>query len=636
MLGNPNQSPSMATAGPVIRACDQCHKKRARPTAERAAQQKSAEAESASPSAFLADPTFPSVISPTGELLEQRAFHTLSDFGDIGLGDMSTGTASARSFDQLLDSFGSVSMPSVQLGQPLADTNSFFNPFGQYDLPFDVESWLAPPPGQTDDVPSWVVRPVARFNQDTASPCPKTTGDERSMARTTAQEVQPLTATQPLDPSAFGDALGSRTSVSTIVPIIFDSVILPQLDIFYERLHDIVPILPKHHTLSRATRGDYETSIDFASLLLAMAALALIQPVVADEAYDWERSTRQAQRLVDEACRLKGLSSSGENIGIDNVLSSFLLSLCLLGLGRLDAAWFRLREALVLAEAMQAQERRSVGTGLQVDEVERIRRQRLYGVLALTERSYALLQHQRLSYGAGSGATRILPTDLSNGETDDPSHKRAVFGLSALMRLFCFIDETVIGCWSDTNHQPEDCGLTRDKVINLQRELDRALDTSQTALSKSSMATGDVSEIRKADLLVTQQWLKNRVWKLSLSHNFVEVGSRVAELSAVYPVAIGNATLSSCLALSMRSAEANGLAWVEKLYDIAQTIVSLHALDSALLDQPVAPSTESSGKAHPLAGRETLQQLLAQITTFRAGRNPYFQKLKDDMARLGV
>jgi hypothetical protein len=173
-----------------------------------------------------------------------------------------------------------------------------------------------------------------------------------------------------------------------------------------------------------------------------------------------------------------------------------------------------------------------------------------------------LLQHQRLSYGAGSGATRILPTDLSNGETDDPSHKRAVFGLSALMRLFCLIDETVIGCWSDTNHQPEDCGLTRDKVINLQRELDRALDTSQTALSKSSMATGDVSEIRKADLLVTQQWLKNRVWKLSLSHNFVEVGSRVAELSAVYPVAIGNATLSSCLALSMRSAEANGLAWV--------------------------------------------------------------------------
>jgi hypothetical protein len=240
-------------------------------------------------------------------------------------------------------------MPSAQLGQPLeADTNSFFNPFGQYDLPFDVESWLAPSPlGQTDDVPSWVVRPVARSNQDTALPYPKITGDERSMARTAAQEVQPLTATQPLDLSAFGDAPGSRTPVSTIVPIIFDSVILPQLDIFYERLHDIVPILPKHHTLSRATRGDYETSIDFASLLLAMAALALIQPVVADEAYDWERSTRQAQRLVDEACRLKGLSSSGENIGIDNVLSSFLLSLCLLGLGRLDAAWFRLREALV-------------------------------------------------------------------------------------------------------------------------------------------------------------------------------------------------------------------------------------------------------------------------------------------------
>lgn len=296
---------------------------------------------------------FPSAISPTDELLEQHALHTLSDIGDLGFGDMSAGTAPGRSLDQLLDSFGSVSMPSVQLGQPLeADTNSVFNSFGQYDLPFDVESWLAPPPPVlTDDVPSWVARPVAPSNQDTALPYPKTTGDERSMARTAAQEaqpeVQPLTATQPLDPPAFGDAPGSRTPVSTIVPIIFDSVILPQLDIFYERLHDIVPILPKHHTLSRATRGDYEASVDFASLLLAMAALALIQPVVADEAYDWERSMRQAQRLVDEACRLKGLSSSGENIGIDNVLSSFLLSLCLLGLGRLDAAWFRLREALV-------------------------------------------------------------------------------------------------------------------------------------------------------------------------------------------------------------------------------------------------------------------------------------------------
>jgi hypothetical protein len=154
-------------------------------------------------------------------------------------------------------------------------------------------------------------------------------------------------ATSPVsDPFSQGSNLKFEDRVSPMVPIILHSILLPQIDVFYERLNDIIPIIPKAHLVSRINRGDHETSADFAALLLTMAALALTQPVATDEMRNLDSSTKQARGLLDEACRLKGSANLGESVSLETVLSSFLLSWCFLGLGRSDISWFRLKEAV--------------------------------------------------------------------------------------------------------------------------------------------------------------------------------------------------------------------------------------------------------------------------------------------------
>lgn len=154
-------------------------------------------------------------------------------------------------------------------------------------------------------------------------------------------------ATSPVsDPFSQGTSLKFEDRVSRMVPIILHTILLPQIDVFYERLNDIIPIIPKAHLVSRINRGDHETSADFAALLLTMAALALTQPVATDEMRNLDSSTKQARGLLDEACRLKGSANLGESVSLETVLSSFLLSWCFLGLGRSDISWFRLKEAV--------------------------------------------------------------------------------------------------------------------------------------------------------------------------------------------------------------------------------------------------------------------------------------------------
>jgi hypothetical protein len=80
--------------------------------------------------------------------------------------------------------------------------------------------------------------------------------------------------------------------------------------------------------------------------------------------------------------------------------------------------------------------------------------------------------------------------------------------------------------------------------------------------------------------------------------------------------------------LSPRGAEYNGLMWCEKIWHVGRTIVDMAEVDASILDAPV------SGPEMTMTGRETLSQLLAQITLFRAGQNPYIQRLADDIARV--
>ncbi|BEJ11579.1 hypothetical protein CspHIS471_0200390 [Cutaneotrichosporon sp. HIS471] len=408
------------------------------------------------------------------------------------------------------------------------------------------------------------------------------------------------------------------------------SAVLDLVPTFYSRNVYIVTLLPYAYVDARTQRGDHDTAPDFAALLVAMAANVLLHAVEAREAFESTRVFR-ARELLDLACRLKGTAGSGAGVGIDAVLSSFLLFLCFFGLGDYDAGWFRLRESLTLAECMVTQQERLVGTPDEIDAEERMRRTRLIGLLTVCERAYSLKRHRP--------STEWRDAALKSGAADPQApHERAVRGLSLLLRVFSLIDTRVINCWNaGPGHEPGTCGLTREAVVQLQHDLDNVFGPNgEDVTANPADPSRALTEGQRADLLMNQKWLKNRVFELSVAHDFVRSreeqearGEEVAwELSPLYAIALGNTTLAMYRGLSPRGAEYNGLMWCEKLWHIGRTIVEMAVIDSSILDAPV------SGPDMTMTGRETLAQLLAQITLFRAGQNPYIQRLADDIARV--
>ncbi|KAM0750878.1 hypothetical protein T439DRAFT_325924 [Meredithblackwellia eburnea MCA 4105] len=418
---------------------------------------------------------------------------------------------------------------------------------------------------------------------------------------------------------------------SSWMSVLVDLAIIPQIDIYFSRLHEIMPILSRDYITGRIANKDYDTSPDFAALLLSIAALSLLQPIRAEENFQWSQRDGQAQRFLTEACKLKGAVECGENVSFDGVLSSFLLFLCLFSLRRHDAAWFRIREAITLAELMDLHH---FEQHVELEPEEKQRRQRLCAILAVTERGYAIQRRHTITFKNRPGSPKVYLSPYSilpDPESTDP----VVFGLQCLVRLFSLVDEDVVSCWNRRCTGGAQCSLTIEKIKTLQSSLREDVFGWAAPSLEVESPTTLLTDIQTADLLVTQHWLRDRVWQLSFFHGFTHEESSVSELRVSFPIDLGNEALSICRKLAMSSCESNGIGWAEKIYDIAHSIVSILRVFPALGSDSDSPTTNFQ-LTRPIPVTETLHHLLAILTTFRAGQNPYVAMLRSDMASLSA
>lgn len=83
------------------------------------------------------------------------------------------------------------------------------------------------------------------------------------------------------------------------------------------------------------------------------------------------------------------------------------------------------------------------------------------------------------------------------------------------------------------------------------------------------------SELQWADVEVTRHWLLNRLWYVCLSHGLIAVDTPHSPLRPDYPITIARDMLVICNDLSLNSMEANGIGFLEKLYDIVRTLVTV-------------------------------------------------------------
>jgi hypothetical protein len=105
---------------------------------------------------------------------------------------------------------------------------------------------------------------------------------------------------------------------------------------------------------------------------------------------------------------------------------------------------------------------------------------------------------------------------------------------------------------------------------------------SEAATSNTDGADPDPTPIQKADLLITQQWLRLIVWQSSFKQGLLSWSAPHESMHFAFPLAIARRTASILAALPPRAVEVHGMGIFEKIFEIGTWCINvLGACDGA-------------------------------------------------------
>lgn len=313
------------------------------------------------------------------------------------------------------------------------------------------------------------------------------------------------------------------------------------VDFFFANVYPTQPIL--HRQRVAETIGQMDTDPEAYCFVAALCGYMLIQPNLelspcAFDDLDVKPQTnfQLGRALLSEAIRVRKGFNYVETPTVWSVITSFFFFGSYFCLDLHGTAWFHLREATTLALTLGMHEEATYRTP---DMVESSCRRRLYWLLFVTERAYALQQHRPLSLYA----TINLPT-----LEEDPTETVELNGFLHLVNLYRPFDDTFVGFWN--KHRT---GCTTEWLAALQQQLSDAL----PAYLQST-------ESQAVDLRCSQQWLRTMVWQLSISHGFLSSAASDNAMSFKFPIEISRDLIAATGQYSQKSMEIHGIGLVEK------------------------------------------------------------------------
>lgn len=167
------------------------------------------------------------------------------------------------------------------------------------------------------------------------------------------------------------------------------------VDYFFANIYPTQPIL--HRQKVGETIGMMDTNLEAYCLVVSLCGYMMIQPNMSLNPSAFEgleipvqSSLQLGHVLLKEALRVRKGINYIESPSVWSVITSFFFFGSYFCLDQQNTAWFHLREATTLAQIMGMHEE----TNYRSDSLEDSRRRRLYWLLFVTERAYALQQHR--------------------------------------------------------------------------------------------------------------------------------------------------------------------------------------------------------------------------------------------------
>jgi hypothetical protein len=355
---------------------------------------------------------------------------------------------------------------------------------------------------------------------------------------------------------------------STIQQQLMDLLPGPFLDFcisrFFDRLYPTIPILTSEYITRIRFGSPPENGLQPSCILLGMCAQVLLQT---EEPEDLSSLGVMAQSSLDYSHILLEKAGSiwqslprNAPVTIELCLFAFFLYACEAVLSHHSRAFRYLRETATLLLLYQ-------GDG--ADEMERLVSGRLFWVLLISERSHAIRYRRPIT---------IHITEETPGlNVLDPS----LLGFLNLAELFRPLDTSFIALH---NNEALALGPSPAYINDVEGRVNSALGSGF-----------GLYDTQKANLRVTQLWLRLVIWKLRLRLGYLVEESYQHSITFRYPINIAKELMLSTQDLPTSSFTVHGVGMVEKLFDIASALVDVLARvpvmpaspNGTLVDMPV-------------------------------------------------
>lgn len=213
-----------------------------------------------------------------------------------------------------------------------------------------------------------------------------------------------------------------------------------------------------------------------------------------------------------------------ENVSLNSILSSFFLHVYCANVGRMNASTVFLGEAIFKAHIMDLHK---ASYYLHLSPERTQHSLRIYWLLFITERAHSIQHDVPTTLKRASGLPHLQ-------DSQDGSVAPAFI---QLCKLFHILDTTISA----------DPATARNALTEAQRQLSR----DESAISLEN-------ELQRADISVTQQWMRIFLWQHALNVTSISSVNASEEFSFSFPAKVAQNVLGNLSTLSQQSIEAHG------------------------------------------------------------------------------
>ncbi|KAL2070132.1 hypothetical protein VTL71DRAFT_14812 [Oculimacula yallundae] len=321
------------------------------------------------------------------------------------------------------------------------------------------------------------------------------------------------------------------------------------IELFMEHIYPIMPLI--HMPTLRASiarpQEMYEKNLIYSLCALTSTHMSGQSiPILAPGPPSWEAAGRF---FLDECISVRQAYDFVEDKSLYAVISSYFVSTAFFELGQNKKSWYYLREALTMGQDLGFHDENTYA-GLSPTDALCMRR--TFWILYVTERSFAILRHKPLTLSK----TPSFPTTLHSYEAPE-IHS----GFTHLVNSYHLLDSSFVDSWNESASLP----TATATYTSLQNQLSRPHPTSNLSLTS----------IQKADILVTQQWLRLIVWQSSMRQGLLSSTAEDESMTFRYPLKIAHSLLDVISSLPTSSIEVHGMGIFEKIFEIGNTMLDV-------------------------------------------------------------